>query len=91
MVELRKSNPTLVYGKYNLIDKDNKNIYAYTRVDENNKILVLMNFSKNNIEWKLPGDIKLAGKTWINNYPELINTKDKINLKPYQAVCLQLQ
>lgn len=91
MVELRKSNPTLIYGKYNLIDKDNKNIYAYTRVDENNKILVLMNFSKNNIEWKLPGDIKLAGKTWINNYHELINTNDKINLKPYQAVCLQLQ
>ncbi|WP_431211885.1 hypothetical protein ACQ86N_39865 [Puia sp. P3] len=32
-VQLRKSNPTLVYGKYTIIDRNNPLVYAYTRED----------------------------------------------------------
>src|SRR5882724_519596 len=45
MVKLRKSDPALVYGRYSLLDKDNKQVYAYMREWQGEKILVLLNFS----------------------------------------------
>jgi oligo-1,6-glucosidase len=49
MVALRKKNRVLTYGKYALLDKDNPNVYAYTRTLNGKKILVLLNF-KNKID-----------------------------------------
>jgi oligo-1,6-glucosidase len=45
LVELRKNNLTLVYGKYRLIDKENPRVYAYIREGEGKKFLILLNFS----------------------------------------------
>ena len=44
LAKLRKSNPALIYGKYVLLDKDNPDVYAYTRELNGRKILVLLNF-----------------------------------------------
>src|SRR5664279_922712 len=44
VVKLRKENPILVYGKYTLLDKDNANVYAYTRELNGRKLLILLNF-----------------------------------------------
>ena len=46
MVSIRKENLVLVYGKYTLIQKEHETIYAYTRTLDENKMLVLLNFSK---------------------------------------------
>ena len=39
-----KANPVLIYGKYTLLDKDNPDVYAYTRELDGKKLLVLLNF-----------------------------------------------
>lgn len=85
MIQLRKSNPVLVYGKYELIDKDNPSIYAYTREWEGNKILVLLNFTYKPSMVKTGLDLKKA-KPLIHNYAQL---KGEI-LQPYEAVIYQL-
>ncbi|MBL0356247.1 MAG: alpha-glucosidase [Chitinophagaceae bacterium] len=85
MVKLRKDNLVLVYGKYTLVDKDNPAVYAYTRALNGEKILVLLNFSKEKIPFNLNG-IKISGKAWINNYPSENVEENKVNLEPYQAV-----
>ena len=85
MIKLRKSNPVLVYGKYELIDKDNPSIYAYTREWEGNKILVLLNFTNKPSMVKTGLDLKKA-KPLIHNYAQL---KGEI-LQPYEAVIYQL-
>jgi oligo-1,6-glucosidase len=89
MVELRKTNKTLVYGKYELIDKENPKIYAYTRGEGKDKILVLLNFSKENVTWNANNKIKVGATILINNYPKLTKNKNLIILKPYQAVCIK--
>ena len=37
VVQLRKNNLTLVYGKYTLLDKANTKVYPYTREPGNTK------------------------------------------------------
>lgn len=90
-VQTRKSNKTLVYGKYKLVDPQNASLYIYTRSDSDNKMLVLLNFTDQEQSWEMPLELGLPGKILLNNYKELSNKSYIYQLKPYQAVCLQLQ
>jgi oligo-1,6-glucosidase len=69
LVKLRKANPLMVYGKYTLLDKNNPKVYAYTREDQGQKLLVLLNFSSS----KATADIELNtgnAKLLLTNYQE---------------------
>lgn len=90
MVKLRKENPVLIYGKYILLDKENPKIYAYTRELNGTKVLVLLNFSKENAAFALNG-IKPAGKPWMNNYTSGDLNRDTIILQPYQSLIVKLK
>jgi oligo-1,6-glucosidase len=91
IVQLRKQNPVLVYGKYTLLDKANPNVYAYTRVYEGKKVLIVLNFSDKNAETNT--GLNLAkSKLLLSNYP--INSAKNIvaktmTLRPYEAVVYQ--
>jgi oligo-1,6-glucosidase len=43
-VKLLKSDPVLIYGEYTLLDKDNPDVYAYSRELGGKKMLVPLNF-----------------------------------------------
>lgn len=87
VVQLRKSNSVLVYGKYTVIDHANPNVYAYTREMEGKKMLVLLNFKA------VPATVSLSGldlgkaKLLMGNYSE---TGKVGELKPYEAVVYEL-
>ncbi len=86
MVQLRKTyKKHLVYGKYELLDKNNKQIYAYTRGEGNEKLLILLNFSKENAVFQLDSTLKIE-RELINNYNSLDIENKMISLKPYQAM-----
>jgi oligo-1,6-glucosidase len=87
MLQLRKKNPVLVYGKYTLLDKDNPNVYAYTRELDGQKILVLLNFSAQKATANTGFNLSKA-KVLIHNYPKLSKT---IELRPYEAIIYQIQ
>jgi oligo-1,6-glucosidase len=86
MVKLRKDNLVLVYGKYTLLDKDNPNVYAYTRELDDKKVLVLLNFSDKNASANIGINISKT-KVLINNYPTPSKTGE---LRPYEAAIYQL-
>jgi oligo-1,6-glucosidase len=90
MVNLRKALPELVYGKYQLLDKENKNVYAYTRTLDKKKVLVVLNFSKTTITFDMPKNIGAAGQVLINNLNEITLKEKAIKLLPYQAVVIRL-
>jgi oligo-1,6-glucosidase len=91
IVKLRKENPVLIYGKYTLLDKDNPNVYAYTRTLDNEKVLVLLNFSKDMVSWQVPAGTGLTNTVLINNYASLGAMNTTVTLKPYQAVIVKVQ
>ena len=86
MVKLRKENLALVYGKYTLLDKENPNVYAYTRELDGKKFLVLLNFTAKGATVKTGIDIS-KGKVLINNYAA---TTASETLKPYEATVIEL-
>ncbi len=88
LVQLRKNNKdVLVYGKYELLDKDNPNVYAYTRTYGNKKMLILLNFKAVDASANTGIDLTNA-KVVLSNYQ---NAKVSQQLKPYEALVLSLE
>ena len=89
MIALRKDNLLLVYGNYEIIQEEHPTIYAYSRTLENQKMLILLNFSESESSIEL-SNYDLTTKVLINNYSEFSIDKNTITLKPYQAVVLKV-
>lgn len=89
MTELRKQNPILVYGHYELIMPEHPSVYAYTRTMDDTKLLVLLNFSKESSTVSLD-EGWAASPILINNYNDLDIIDNSLKLKPFQAVILNI-
>ncbi|MEM6718710.1 MAG: alpha-glucosidase [Bacteroidota bacterium] len=89
MVKLRNGNKVLVYGKYQIIQEAHEEIYAYTRTLDDEKWLVLLNFTGQNSSITLL-ESHITKETLINNYDTLDITNNTITLKPYQAVICKM-
>ncbi len=86
VVKLRKDNLILVYGKYELLDKGNPNVYAYTRELNGKKLLVLLNFTNKPASANTGIDVSKA-KVLIDNYADASMNGQ---LKPYESVVYEL-
>jgi oligo-1,6-glucosidase len=86
MVRLRKANKVLVYGKFTSINKENPDVFAYTRELDGKKMLVLLNFRSKSVTVKTGIDLSKT-KTLISNYktPSANGT-----LQPYEAIVYEL-
>nr|WP_314898415.1 alpha-glucosidase [uncultured Flavobacterium sp.] len=89
LVQLRKKVPTLVYGKYTLLDKENPNVYAYTRELDGKKLLVLLNFTDKNSTYNI-GISTAKSKIILDNYTGTKKLKNNI-LRPYEAIIIELK
>jgi oligo-1,6-glucosidase len=85
----------LVYGAYEPIDRSNPKVYAYTRSLDNNKVIVLLNFSPSTTTFSAPASVGKPGAVLINNVRALHVTlggeNNRFKLEPYQAVIVTLQ
>lgn len=92
IVTLRKENPVLTYGKYTLLDKGNPKVYAYTRELNGKKWMVLLNFSKDVVDFNF-NEYKSTDKSLIiSNYSNAPKTAGvSVSLQPYQAVIYNLE
>ncbi|MCT2536985.1 alpha-glucosidase [Aquibacillus koreensis] len=87
LIKLRKDNPIIVYGKYELLLKDDEQIYAYTRTWEDQTLLVICNFSEDTPKFELPKEVKFSEKELcIANYDvDIKEDPTTFTLKPYEA------
>jgi oligo-1,6-glucosidase len=91
MTALRKeAKDVLVYGKYTLLDADNKNIFSYTRTNVKETFLVVLNFTKEISKTAIPEGFNL-GEELINNLRPLKLDGGNIELQPYQACVVKLK
>ncbi len=86
MIQLRKENEALVYGKYTLLDKNNPSVYAYTREWKGKKFLVLLNFSEQTAAYNVGMDISNATMK-LCNYATVSKPG---SLKPFEAVVYEI-
>lgn len=87
LIKIRKNNKVVVYGDYDLILDDGEEIYAYVRTLEDEKLLVICNFTNNNTKFELPNNINSNYKRiLIANYEDCKEkTLKDINLRPYEC------
>jgi oligo-1,6-glucosidase len=86
LIQLRKENPIIVYGDYTLLDEENEKVYSYLRTYNNQKLLVVTNFSAEELEYVIPAEFT-GGELLIGNYPDVKSkVEKKIQLRPYEAV-----
>jgi oligo-1,6-glucosidase len=89
-VKLRKALPELVYGKYEVLDKENKNIYAYTRTLHGKQVLVLLNFSSFKPSFHIPA--RNFNKHVLINNTNAVNIKNNtVTMEPWQATVIRLK
>ena len=86
LIKLRRKNNVIIYGNYKLILEDDESIFAYLRVLGNEKLLVILNFSKTESLFKLPNNIKFKHQTLLlSNYDVIDEKINRILLRPYEA------
>ena len=87
LIKLRHESDLIVYGTYDLILDEDKDIYAYIRTLGDEKLIVYCNFSENTREVELPEEFT-DGKILISNYNDA-KVSEKITLRPYEAIVIQ--
>ena len=90
--QVRKNNLTLVYGAYALLLPEHTQVYAYTRTLDEDKILVLLNFSSDTVTLNIAelGGINMQhAQVLLNNLTELNIDDGQVTLAPYQAVLMR--
>ncbi|VLD76898.1 alpha,alpha-phosphotrehalase [Streptococcus pneumoniae] len=86
LIRLRKEMPIISEGSYKPAFEDSKQVYAFERQFEDQKLLVLNNFYAKEVEIDLPA-VYQNGQILILNYEDA-EVSEKILLKPYQTLAI---
>lgn len=89
LIELRKRIPVLTDGTYERLDEGHPRVYAYARKNAEQILVVISNFSREEVQFELPGRFTANLSTAYSKELLLGNTKDtpdlaaSIKLPPY--------
>lgn len=87
LIALRHEMPIITEGKYQLVDAENEKVYTYLRMNGEEELVVICNFTEETIEYSL-NDLKddRDSQLVISNYEEAPSKmEDTIILQPYGA------
>ncbi len=84
LIKLRKKHPVLVYGKFEIVNEDDPDIFAYTRTGENEKLFVILNFTDKERKFK-PEVEERYDNILISNYEKIEPGNGEYSLRPYEA------
>ncbi len=88
LIALRKQYDIIVYGDYELLLPDSEEVYSYLRTYEEQKLLVICNFTEREISYGIAEELKgRKGKVLISNY-ERNEIQDSMILAPYECVAV---
>ncbi|MDT3428434.1 oligo-1,6-glucosidase/glucan 1,6-alpha-glucosidase [Paenibacillus forsythiae] len=89
LITIRKQNQTLVYGTYRLLDSE-PNIYAYERILEDKKLLIVCNFYEPEAAFSYSTGSHSAVNLLISNYSHSSSDLKNITLRPYEAIMYEI-
>ncbi|WP_088889492.1 glycoside hydrolase family 13 protein [Leptolyngbya ohadii] len=93
LIRLRKANPVIVYGTYDLILESHEQIYAFTRTLKDDRLLILLNFTQHSASCTLPSDLSFDGQELLISNYEVNATEEicQLTLRPFEARIYRLQ
>ena len=87
LIALRKKENVLVDGWYEPVMEEDEDVFAYTRENDTEKLLVLCNFKEQPQTRILPEEWK-NGEVLISNYPD---SSAGGNLRPFEAMMIKVR
>ncbi|WP_455814779.1 alpha-glucosidase [Clostridium butyricum] len=86
LIKIRKDNEIVVYGKYDLLLEESEEIYSYMRTLNNERLLVICSFSKEETTFNLPSEVEYnSKKLLIGNYDVCIDEQlENIKIRLYE-------
>ncbi|MEM5591741.1 alpha-glucosidase [Niallia circulans] len=86
MIDLKKSGPILTYGTFDLVDEENKQVFAYTRTLDDKKIVIISNLSAEEAVFEnRVVELEHENLLLANYSVEEHEPTTSISLKPYEA------
>ena len=89
LIDIRKNNDTIIYGDYNLLCPEDKNIFAYTRELNGDKLLVVCNFYDEEVTFSFEDDFNHVD-ILLSNYKDSSKLIEKLSLRPYEAIMFRV-
>ncbi len=85
----KKNKEVFVYGDFEMLDMQHKQVVAYRRWSEKDAFVTVLNFSGEKLTWELPAHLKVT--KWVaGNYDETEldskNHNGSIDLRPWEAM-----
>ncbi len=89
LLALRRAHLALVYGEYTDLDPEHPQVYAFTRALEGERLLVVLNFSRDPVLYTLAGGVE-AGEWLLGNMPSATGppagtVSRSLQLQPWEA------
>ncbi|GGC75866.1 alpha-glucosidase [Thalassobacillus devorans] len=87
LIALRKENPTLLYGKYDLVLPEHDSVFAYTRTLKDETFLILTNLYAEATKVELPDTFMHIDKELVLSNGKSVKEEDNrtITMEPYDA------
>lgn len=86
LIKIRHGIPALVYGRYQDLDPNNNEVYAYTRILGSEKYLIVINFKEVPIHYALPKELSINDVVIESNAKDLVNKNaTALDLQPWQS------
>jgi oligo-1,6-glucosidase len=87
LIRLRREHSVVVYGTYDLLLESHEQIYAFTRTLDDERLLVILNFSPDTPVFAMPSDVTFSTtELLLSNYDVDKGEEIKrLTLRPYEA------
>ena len=90
LIDIRKHNDTIIYGDYKLLLPEDKNVFAYRRELNGDKIVVVCNFYNKEINLNFKEDFNNV-EILLSNYKDSSILMKDLKLRPYEAIMYRVK
>ena len=90
LIDIRKHNDTIIYGDYKLLLPEDKNVFAYSRELNGDKIVVVCNFYNKEVNLNFKEDFNNV-EILLSNYKDSSILMKDLKLRPYEAIMYRVK
>ena len=90
LIDIRKHNDTIIYGDYKLLLPEDKNVFAYSRKLNGDKIVVVCNFYDKEVNLNFKENFNNV-EILLSNYKDSSIFMKDLKLRPYEAIMYRVK
>ncbi|MCJ0930381.1 alpha,alpha-phosphotrehalase [Virgibacillus halodenitrificans] len=86
LIELRKKYDIITYGDFQILKPSDPDLFAYTRKWNGERLLVISNFYKKEVDWEIELSTGENVEILLSNYEDSLKNAERMRLRPYESI-----